>query len=43
MARVYFDNSTAKIPVGSQVKAEMMSHNRMGDWLAEISGGFFGD
>ena len=32
-ARVYFDNSTAKIPVGSQVKAEIMSHNRMADWL----------
>ncbi|KMQ71330.1 copper transporter [Chryseobacterium koreense CCUG 49689] len=32
-ARVYFDNSTAKIPVGSQVKTEIMSHNRMADWL----------
>ncbi|MBW8360101.1 MAG: efflux RND transporter periplasmic adaptor subunit [Weeksellaceae bacterium] len=32
-ARVYFDNSTAKIPVGSQVKAEIMGHNRMADWL----------
>ncbi|RKD16382.1 copper transporter [Pelobium manganitolerans] len=32
-ARVYFDNSTAKIPIGSQVKAEILSHNRMADWL----------
>ena len=32
-ARIYFDNSTAKIPVGTQVKAEIQSHNRMADWL----------
>lgn len=32
-ARVYFDNSTAKIPIGSQVKAEILSHNRLTDWL----------
>ena len=31
-ARVYFDNSTTKIPVGSQVKGRLL-HNRMADWL----------
>jgi len=34
-ARVYFDNSTYKIPVGSQVKATIFAGNRSANWLPE--------
>lgn len=34
-ARVYFDNSIAKIPVGSQVKATIFAGDRSADWLPE--------
>ena len=32
-ARVYFDNSTLKIPIGSQVKATIFGNSRDADWL----------
>ncbi len=34
-ARVYFDNSTMHIPVGSQVKATVFAGNRSANWLPE--------
>ena len=34
-ARVYFDNSVLKIPVGSQVKATVFAGNRSANWLPE--------
>ena len=34
-ARVYFDNSTYKIPIGSQVKATIFAGDRSADWLPE--------
>ena len=34
-ARVYFDNSIFKIPIGSQVKATIFAGNRTASWLPE--------
>ena len=34
-ARIYFDNSALKIPVGSQVKATVFAGNRNASWLPE--------
>ena len=34
-ARVYFDNSIFKIPIGSQVKATIFEGNRTASWLPE--------
>ncbi len=34
-ARVYFDNSKLKIPIGSQVKATIFAGDRSADWLPE--------
>jgi Cu(I)/Ag(I) efflux system membrane fusion protein len=34
-ARVYFDNATLKIPIGSQVKATLFGGNRTANWLPE--------
>ncbi|MEZ5034801.1 MAG: efflux RND transporter periplasmic adaptor subunit [Chitinophagaceae bacterium] len=34
-ARVYFDNSSYKIPIGSQVKATIFAGDRSADWLPE--------
>ena len=34
-ARVYFDNSSFKIPIGSQVKATIFAGNRSANWLPE--------
>ncbi len=34
-ARVYFDNSMYKIPIGSQVKATIFAGDRSADWLPE--------
>jgi Cu(I)/Ag(I) efflux system membrane fusion protein len=34
-ARVYFDNSAFKIPIGSQVKATIFAGNRSANWLPE--------
>lgn len=34
-ARVYFDNSEKKIPIGSQVKATVFAGNRTASWLPE--------
>lgn len=34
-ARVYFDNSTLQIPIGSQVKATVFAGNRIANWLPE--------
>ncbi len=34
-ARVYFDNSTYKIPIGSQVKATIFAGDRSANWLPE--------
>lgn len=34
-ARVYFDNSTLKIPIGSQVKATVFAGDRSANWLPE--------
>lgn len=34
-ARVYFDNSNSKIPIGSQVKATIFAGNRSANWLPE--------
>jgi Cu(I)/Ag(I) efflux system membrane fusion protein len=42
-ARVYFDNSTLQIPIGSQVRAIIFSNKTAADWLPEeavISLGF---
>ena len=34
-ARVYFDNSTYRIPIGSQVKATIFAGDRSANWLPE--------
>lgn len=34
-ARVYFDNSISKIPIGSQVKATIFDGDRSAEWLPE--------
>ena len=34
-ARIYFDNSIFKIPIGSQVKATIFAGNRTASWLPE--------
>ncbi len=34
-ARVYFDNSVSKIPIGSQVKATIFAGDRSANWLPE--------
>jgi len=34
-ARVYFDNSSLNIPIGSQVKATVFAGNRSANWLPE--------
>lgn len=34
-ARVYFDNSALRIPIGSQVKATIFAGDRSADWLPE--------
>ena len=34
-ARVYFDNSVSKIPIGSQVKATIFAGDRFANWLPE--------
>jgi len=34
-ARVYFDNSALKIPIGSQVKATIFAGDRVANWLPE--------
>lgn len=42
-ARVYFDNATLQIPVGSQVRATIFSNKTVANWLPEeavISLGF---
>lgn len=36
-ARVYFDNSIGKIPIGSQVRAEISSHSKVADWLPKTA------
>ncbi|MDP2454459.1 MULTISPECIES: efflux RND transporter periplasmic adaptor subunit [unclassified Kaistella] len=36
-ARVYFDNSVAKIPIGTQVNAEISSHSKSADWLPKTA------
>ncbi len=34
-ARVYFDNSSYRLPIGSQVKATIYAGNRLANWLPE--------
>ncbi len=36
-SRVYFDNSTLHLPIGSRVKATLLTHEKPGYWLPESS------